>query len=122
MAKWRYFTVKGGAISPAGWRKNTVHVVKSDRYMHSHKVKCGDCSSWNGPKVLRSNDACGKVIWQCNHKLDCQKCATSSFTEKAIKELFLRGTNQVINQKEQFLTIYEKVLSWGLKEPLNKSV
>ena len=33
MAKWRYFTVKGGVISPAGWRKNTVHMVKLDRYM-----------------------------------------------------------------------------------------
>ena len=38
MAKWRYFTVKGGAISPAGWRKNTVHVVKSDRYMQEFRT------------------------------------------------------------------------------------
>ena len=77
-------------------------------------VKCGDCDSWYGPKVWHSNDAYRKVIWQCNHKFDGQKCATPTLTEDEIKELFLRAANQVIDQKEQFIAIYEQVLSRSL--------
>lgn len=55
-----------------------------------------------------------KVIWQCNHKFDGQKCATPTLTEDEIKELFLRAANTVINPKEQFIAIYEQVLSKSL--------
>lgn len=87
---------------------------KSSVSIFSSKVKCGDCGSWYGPKVWHSNDAYRKVIWQCNHKFDGQKCATPTLTEDEIKELFLRATNQVIDQKEQFIAIYEQVLSRNL--------
>ena len=59
-------------------------------------------------------DAYRKVIWQCNHKFDGQKCATPTLTEDEIKELFLRAANQVIDQREQFIAIYEQVLSRSL--------
>lgn len=68
----------------------------------------------NGPKVWHSNDAYRKVIWQCNHKFDGQKCTTPTLTEDEIKELFLRAANQVIDQKEQFIAIYEQVLAKSL--------
>ena len=87
---------------------------KSSVSIFSSKVKCGDCGSWYGPKVWHSNDAYRKVIWQCNHKFDGQKCTTPSLTEDEIKELFLRAANQVIDQKEQFIAIYEQVLSMSL--------
>ena len=87
---------------------------KSSVSIFSSKVKCGDCDSWYGPKVWHSNDAYRKVIWQCNHKFDGQKCATPTLTEDEIKELFLRAANQVIDQKEQFIAIYEQVLSRSL--------
>lgn len=87
---------------------------KSSVSIFSSKVKCGDCGSWYGPKVWHSNDAYRKVIWQCNHKFDGQKCATPTLTEDEIKELFLRAANQVIDQKEQFIAIYEQVLSKSL--------
>ncbi len=87
---------------------------KSSVSIFSSKVKCGDCGSWYGPKVWHSNDAYRKVIWQCNHKFDGQKCATPTLTEDEIKELFLRAANQVIDQKEQFIAIYEQVLSRSL--------
>ena len=91
-----------------GWnRKSSVSIFSS-------KVKRGDCGSWYGPKVWHSNDAYRKVIWQCNHKFDGQKCATPTLTEDEIKELFLRVANQVIDQKEQFIAIYEQVLSRSL--------
>ena len=54
---------------------------KSSVSIFSSKVKCGDCGSWYGPKVWHSNDAYRKVIWQCNHKFDGQKCATPTLTE-----------------------------------------
>ena len=47
-------------------------------------------------------------------KFDGQKCATPTLTEDEIKELFLRAANQVIDQKEQFIAIYEQVLSRSL--------
>lgn len=87
---------------------------KSSVSIFSSKVKCGDCGSWYGPKVWHSNDAYRKVIWQCNHKFDGQKCATPTLTEDEIKELFLRAANQVIDQQEQFIAIYEQVLSRSL--------
>lgn len=87
---------------------------KSSVSIFSSKVKCGDCGSWYGPKVWHSNDAYRKVIWQCNHKFDGQKCATPTLTEDEIKELFLRAANQVIDQKEQFIAIYDQVLSRSL--------
>lgn len=88
-------------------RKSSVSIFFS-------KVKCGDCGSWYGPKVWHSNDAYRKVIWQCNHKFDGEKCATPTLTEDEIKELFLRAANQVIDQKEQFIAIYDQVLSRSL--------
>lgn len=87
---------------------------KSSVSIFSSKVKCGDCGSWYGPKVWHSNDAYRKVIWQCNHKFDGEKCATPTLTEDEIKELFLRAANQVIDQKEQFIAIYDQVLSKSL--------
>lgn len=87
---------------------------KSSVSIFSSKVKCGDCGSWYGPKVWHSNDAYRKVICQCNHKFDGQKCTTPTLTEDEIKELFLRAANQVIDQKEQFIAIYEQVLAKSL--------
>lgn len=96
------------ATRKKGWnRKSSVSIFSS-------KVKCGDCGSWYGPKVWHSNDAYRRVIWQCNHKFDGQKCATPTLAEDEIKELFLRAANQVIDQKEQFIAIYEQVLSKSL--------
>lgn len=84
---------------------------KSSVSIFSSKIKCGDCGSWYGPKVWHSNDVYRKIIWQCNHKFEGQKCATPTLTEDEIKELFLRAANQVIDQKEQFIAIYEQILS-----------
>ena len=87
---------------------------RSSVSIFSSKVKCGDCGSWYGPKVWHSNDPYRKVIWQCNHKFEGQKCTTPTFTEDEIKELFLRAANQVIDQKEQFISVYEQVLAKSL--------
>lgn len=80
----------------------------------SSKIKCADCGSWYGPKVWHSNDAYRKVIWQCNHKFEGEKCGTPTLTEDETKELFLRAANKVVDQKEQFIAIYEQVLMKSL--------
>ncbi len=85
---------------------------RSSVNIFSSKVKCGDCGSWYGPKVWHSNGAYRKVIWQCNHKFEGQKCTTPTLTEDEIKELFLWAANIVIDQKEQF--VYEQVLAKSL--------
>lgn len=90
----------------------------------SSKIKCGDCGSWYGPKVWHSNDKYRKVIWQCNHKFDDEeKCNTPTLSEDEIKELFLKAANQVIDGKEQFIAVYEQVLSKSLNtEALEKEL
>ena len=84
---------------------------KSSVSIFSSKVKCGDCGSWYGPKVWHSNDAYRKVIWQCNHKFDGQKCATPTLNEEQIKALFLKAANTVIGAKERFIAIFERTLA-----------
>ena len=97
--KKKYNLINGFEADFKAGRKKEEYAKKVGIF--SSKVKCGDCGSWYGPKVWHSNDAYRKVIWQCNHKFDGQKCATPTLTEDEIKELFLRATNQVIDQKEQ---------------------
>ena len=87
---------------------------KSSVSIFSSKVKCGDCGSWYGPKVWHSNDAYRKVIWQCNHKFDGQKCTTPTLNEEQIKALFLKAANTVIGAKEQFIAIFERTLAPAL--------
>ncbi len=84
---------------------------KSSVSIFSSKVKCGDCGSWYGPKVWHSNDAYRKVIWQCSHKFDGQKCATPTLNEEQIKALFLKDANTVIGAKERFIAIFERTLA-----------
>ena len=84
---------------------------KSSVSIFSSKVKCGDCGSWYGPKVWHSNDAYRKVIWQCNHKFDGQKCVTPTLNEEQIKALFLKDDNTVIGAKERFIAIFERTLA-----------
>ena len=42
----------------------------------SSKIVCGDCGGWYGPKVWHSTDKYRRVIWQCNHKFDGNRCTT----------------------------------------------
>ena len=109
-------------IDPAEWklvqreleRRKAIGRSYSGNSIFSSRLVCGDCGGYFGSKVWHSNSKYRRVIWQCNHKFDGQKCATPTLTEDEIKELFLRAANQVIDQKEQFIAIYEQVLSRSL--------
>ena len=89
---------------PGSNRRSSVSIFSS-------RIKCGDCGGWYGPKVWHSNDPYRKVIWQCNHKFDGQKCTTPTLTENDIKERFLRAANTVIDARERFIAVYERSLA-----------
>lgn len=92
---------------PGANRRSCVSVFSS-------RIKCADCGGWYGPKVWHSNDPYRKVVWQCNHKFDGQKCATPSLTEEQVKERFLKAANTVIDARERFIAIYERSLAPSL--------
>lgn len=89
---------------PGSNRRSSVSIFSS-------RIRCGDCGGWYGPKVWHSNDPYRKVIWQCNHKFDGQKCATPTLTEDVIRERFLRTANTVIDARERFIAVYERSLA-----------
>lgn len=81
----------------------------------SSKIKCGCCGGWYGPKVWHSTDKYRRIIWQCNHKYDGQKCSTPTLTEDKIKALFLQAANTVITEREELFSIYKSYMADKLK-------
>ncbi|WP_278244914.1 zinc ribbon domain-containing protein [Fervidicella metallireducens] len=84
---------------------------KTGRNYFSGKIICGDCGSFYGRKVWHSNDKYRKIIWQCNSKYKNQeKCKTPFINEEDLKKAFVEVFNGVINNKEEILRGYEKVI------------
>ena len=77
----------------------------------SSKVKCGNCGSWYGSKVWHSTDKYRRVIWQCNHKFDGEKCTTPTLTEDEIKRLFLQAANIAITEREELISVFESYMA-----------
>lgn len=77
----------------------------------SSKIKCGDCGSWYGSKVWHSTDKYRRVIWQCNHKFDGEKCTTPTLTEDEIKRLFLQAANIAITEREELISVFESYMA-----------
>lgn len=67
-------------------------------------IKCGECGSWYGSKVLHSTDKYRKVIYRCNHKFDgVRKCRTPHLTDGEIKQRFVQAANELLYEKEELL-------------------
>ena len=77
----------------------------------SSKIKCGDCGSWYGSKVWHSTDKYRRVIWQCNHKFDGEKCTTPTLTEDEMKRLFLQAANIAITEREELISVFESYMA-----------
>ncbi|GFH40218.1 recombinase family protein [Lactococcus insecticola] len=75
----------------------------------SSKIKCGDCSSWYGSKVWHSTDKYRRTIWQCNHKFEGEKCQTPHLKEDDIKQIFIKATNQLIDNKAEILENFDTI-------------
>ena len=77
----------------------------------SNKIKCGQCGSWYGSKVWHSNDKYRKVIYRCNHKFDKDKlCDTPYFSEDEIKQMFIKGANLLIDDKDAVIAALEQTV------------
>ncbi len=82
----------------------------SSTSIFSSKIKCGCCGGWYGSKVWHSNDKYRKVIWQCNHKFEDQKCTSPNLTEDEIKDIFLRTANRIISEKDEIIDTYRQTI------------
>ena len=66
-------------------------------------IKCGECGSFYGSKVVHSNDKYRKIMYRCNHKYQGEKCKTPSVSEDTIIETFLKATKQLISEKDEII-------------------
>lgn len=89
--------------TPANNRHSGVHIF-------SGKIKCGSCGSWYGSKVWHSNSKYRRTVWQCNHKFNGQeKCSTPHLDEDMIKELFVKATNKLLEDKDEIIANFESM-------------
>uniref|UniRef100_UPI003BB79AA5 recombinase family protein n=1 Tax=Gudongella sp. DL1XJH-153 TaxID=3409804 RepID=UPI003BB79AA5 len=89
--------------NPANNRHSGVHIF-------SGKIKCGACGSWYGSKVWHSNSKYRRTVWQCNHKFNGQqKCSTPHLDEDTIKELFVKATNKLLEDKDEIIANFESM-------------
>ena len=97
----------------------TAHKASKDHSyatsVFSGRIICGDCGGCFGSKIWHSNTKYRKAVWRCNHKFSgARKCATPTLTPDQIKKLFLHAANMVIDRREEFIAVYEDVLSRSL--------
>jgi len=75
------------------------------------RIVCGQCGGFFGSKVWHSNSKYRKEIWQCNHKFTNQeKCRTTHLYEKDIKKAFVDAFNNIIENKDEILREYGKII------------
>ena len=75
---------------------------RSGKNIFSHKIKCGCCGGWYGPKVHHSTDRYRRCIYRCNRKYEKGTlCDTPNLTEEQIKEMFLQVLNSLADVKEE---------------------
>lgn len=69
----------------------------------SSTIRCGECGSFYGAKVVHSNDKYRKIMYRCNHKYQGQKCKTPSVSEDTIKEVFIKAFNILVSDKKEII-------------------
>ncbi|HHX23839.1 MAG TPA: recombinase family protein, partial [Thermoanaerobacterales bacterium] len=80
----------------------------SGTHIFAGKIKCGECGSRYGSKVWHSNSKYRRVIWQCNHKFSGdKKCKSPHLDEETIKDIFLKATNKLLEDKGEIIANFE---------------
>ncbi|MEI7539427.1 MAG: recombinase family protein [Candidatus Saccharibacteria bacterium] len=75
------------------------------------KLICGECGGCYGSKVWHSNSKYRNRIWRCNRKYaNSQVCLTPNLREDEIKPAFVQAINQILGDKEQYITRVEQQL------------
>lgn len=76
------------------------------------KLICGECGGYYGSKVWHSNSKYRNKAWQCNRKYaDNHVCQTPNLREDEIKLAFIEAVNQILGDKDQYITRVEQGLS-----------
>jgi len=76
------------------------------------RIKCGNCGSWYGSKVWHSNSKYRQIIYQCNHKFkNGTKCKTPHFSEKDLKQLFVKAFNVFYVNRVDIAKDYDEIIS-----------
>ena len=75
------------------------------------KIICGDCGGYYGSKVWYSTSKYRNSIWRCNRKYqDDSRCSTPHIREDELKSLFVKVFNQLLGDKERYITQFEEFL------------
>ena len=91
-------------------KRNSANNRHSGVHTFSGKIKCDSCGSWYGSKVWHSNSKYRRTVWQCNHKFNGQeKCSTPHLDEDAIKELFVKAANKLLDDKDEIVANFESM-------------
>ncbi len=73
------------------------------------RLVCECCGGYYGSKVWHSTSKYRRVIWQCNHKFNGERCKTPHFYEDAIKKKFAIACKSVLENREDFLAACQQV-------------
>ena len=85
----------------------------SAKSIFSDRLICGECGATFGSKVWHSTDPYRKVIWRCNQKYTRkdEKCPNRHLNEEKIKEAFVIAVNQLVIQRDEILTTYDRIFA-----------
>lgn len=100
-------------IEPDEWDQVQVEMARraklgrtySSKNIFAAKLICEDCGGFYGQKIWHSNDEYRRVIWHCNNKFHKNKvkCGTPTLKEDAIKNLFIKGYNELMCNRSQVI-------------------
>lgn len=73
----------------------------SSKSIFSSKLVCEECGGFYGQKLWHSNTKYRRFIWQCNKKFkrDEARCKTPLLETEAIKKMFLKAYNQLMENR-----------------------
>ena len=85
-------------IKPEVWEAVQMEILRrretggayTELNMYSHRIVCGDCGAYYGPKIWHSNSKYRRTVWRCNDKYRGEKhCSTPALDEEDIQGIFL---------------------------------
>ena len=90
-------------------RRKEIGRTYSSSNIFSARIICSCCGGYYGSKVWHSTSKYRRVIWQCNHKFNGERCKTPHFYEDVIKDKFVIACKSVLENREDFLAACHQV-------------
>lgn len=90
-------------------RRKGIGRTYSSSNIFSSRIICSCCGSYFGSKVWHSTSKYRRVIWQCNHKFNGERCKTPHFYEDVIKDKFVIACKSVLENRGDFLAACQQV-------------